>query len=82
MDAPDRKDDPVLAEGPVPGDGVVVVRVDERAVDVEDGSWRQAGKAIRANAYRAFAMRAMFFLWFALIFSGIVYFSVIGLTHH
>jgi hypothetical protein len=27
-------------------------------------------------------MRAMFVLWFVLIFGGIAYFSVIGLTHH
>jgi hypothetical protein len=36
VDAPDRQDLFVLAEGPVPGQGVVIVRVDERAVDVEN----------------------------------------------
>jgi hypothetical protein len=36
VDPPDRKDDAVLAERPVPGDRVLVVGVDERAVDVED----------------------------------------------
>ena len=36
VDAPDRQQHPVLAEGPVPGDRVLVVGVDERAVDVED----------------------------------------------
>jgi len=36
MDAPDRQYLSVLAEGPVPGQGVLVVRVDERSVDVEN----------------------------------------------
>ena len=40
VDAPDREQDLVLAEGAVPGDRVLVVRVDERAVDVEDGGGR------------------------------------------
>ena len=37
VDAPDRQHHLVLAERAVPGDRVVVVGVDERAVDVEDG---------------------------------------------
>jgi hypothetical protein len=37
VDAPDRQQLAVLAEGAVPGDRVVVVGVDERSVDVEDG---------------------------------------------
>jgi hypothetical protein len=27
-------------------------------------------------------VRVMFLIWFVLIFGGIAYFSVIGLTHH
>jgi hypothetical protein len=61
---------------------VVVVRVDERPVDVEDGGRRQARKPIRGGPYAAVAMRAMFILWFVLIWGGIVFFTVIGLTHH
>jgi hypothetical protein len=40
VDAPEREQLAMLAEGSVPGDGVVVVGVDERAVYVEDrGGW-------------------------------------------
>ena len=35
VDPPDRKHDPVLAEGAVPRERMLVVRVDQRAVDVE-----------------------------------------------
>ena len=35
VDPPHRQGQPVLAERPVPGDGVVVVGVDQRAVDVQ-----------------------------------------------
>ena len=38
MDAPEGEDDPVPAEGAVPRDRVVIVRVDERTVDVEQHS--------------------------------------------
>jgi hypothetical protein len=40
MHPPHRKMDPVLTKGLIPTQGVLVVRVDERAVDVEDGSGR------------------------------------------
>ncbi len=36
VDPPQRQDEAVLAEGPEPCDRVVVVRVDQRAVDVQD----------------------------------------------
>jgi hypothetical protein len=35
VDAPEREDDAMAAEGSEPGNRVVVVGVDERAVDVE-----------------------------------------------
>jgi hypothetical protein len=36
VDLPQRHDDVVAAQRPVPGQGVLVVTVDEGAVDVED----------------------------------------------
>ena len=38
MDAPDREHEAVLPEGAKPGQRVLVVRVDQRAVDVEESS--------------------------------------------
>jgi hypothetical protein len=35
VEAPDREHDVVLPEGAIPAEGVVVARVDERSVDVE-----------------------------------------------
>ena len=44
VDLPDRERDAVLAEGAVPRDRVLVVRVDERSVQVEeDGGARRVG---------------------------------------
>ena len=40
VDPVQRQRDVEAPERPVPGDRVVVVRVDERAVDVEDGGGR------------------------------------------
>ena len=40
MDSPERQRDVVLSEGAVPRDRVLVVGVDERAVDVEQGGFR------------------------------------------
>ena len=37
---PDREDDAVATKGPVPGQSVVVVGVDERSVNVENGGRR------------------------------------------
>jgi hypothetical protein len=44
VDAPDRLQLTVLAEGAVPGDGVLVVGVDERSVYVQDGGWWHGGR--------------------------------------
>jgi hypothetical protein len=43
VDPPEREDDALLRERAVPRDDVVVVRIDERSVDVEDrGRWHGA----------------------------------------
>jgi hypothetical protein len=42
VDTPDRKGDVVPPKGPVPRDRVVIVGVDQRAVDAENGSrWHE-----------------------------------------
>jgi hypothetical protein len=49
VDAPERDADPVVGEGPAPCDRMLVVRVDERAVDVDDCAMRGgSGVAIHA----------------------------------
>jgi hypothetical protein len=37
MQTPDREHDVVLPKGVVPAQGVLVIGIDERSVDVEDG---------------------------------------------
>jgi hypothetical protein len=37
VQTPNREHDVVLPEGPVPAQGVLVIRVDERPVDIENG---------------------------------------------
>ena len=49
VDLPDREDDAVLAKGQIPGHRMVVVRVDERAVDVEQHSGRHLLSATRRH---------------------------------
>ena len=44
VDAPYRQHDPVVPERPVPRDRVLVVGVDERAVDIEDRDRRAHAK--------------------------------------
>jgi hypothetical protein len=43
VDAPHLQRQGMPAEGPEPGDRVVVVRVDECSVDVQDGDFRHLG---------------------------------------
>lgn len=45
---PEQQHDAVLTEGPVPGDRVVVARVDERAVEVDERGKRHGGAGTRA----------------------------------
>src|SRR5436309_490982 len=57
VDAPDREHDSVLPEGAIPGDRVVVVRVDERAVDVQQDGPRHDYFGV-ASAWIAFCADA------------------------
>jgi hypothetical protein len=43
---------------------------------------RKSGtRPVFAKTPRTWTMRAMFLIWISLIVGGIVYFSVVGLTH-
>jgi hypothetical protein len=94
VDAPDRQVHVVPTKRAVPGDRVVVVGVDERAVDVEDGCGRHRLRiglrgdprdpalGVLARRYLEPAVRPMFVIYLTLVVAGITYFMVIGLSHH
>jgi hypothetical protein len=44
VNAPEGEEDVMPTEGPIPGDDVLVVGVDEGSVDVEDRRWRHGAK--------------------------------------
>ena len=86
VDLPHREHESVLAERAVPRDRVLVVRVDERAVDVEyccGGHARSYDAPAPDGPYCSPpSMRAIFTVYLVFVLLGLAYFIVIGLSHH